>query len=85
MVVSIAGTVCGKTLSHLQERSADKGLLLVDGGGAEHVAGPQVERDVLDHVSQELEVVDVADEIHPIHPRQTDKYVLENIRRGRDL
>ena len=62
---------------HLQEGGADKGLLLVDGGGAEDVAGTQVERNVLDHVGQELEVVDVADEIHPVHPRQTDKYVLE--------
>ena len=70
---------------HLQERGADEGLLLVDGGGTEDVARPQVERDVLDHVGQELKVVDVADEVHPVHPRQTDKYVLENRREGEGL
>lgn len=62
--------------THLQERGADKRLLLVDGSRAEHIAGPQVERDVLNHVGQKLEVVDVADKIHAVHLRQADKYVL---------
>lgn len=51
-------------------------MLLVDGGSAEDVARPEVERNVLNHVGQELEVVDVANEIETVHLRQTDKNVL---------
>lgn len=53
--------------THLQERGANKRLFLVDGSGAEDVARPQVERDVLNHVGQKLEVVDVADKIDTVH------------------
>lgn len=62
--------------THLEERGANKRLFLIDGSGAEHVAGPQVERDVLDHVSQKLEVVNVADKVHAVYLREADKYVL---------
>lgn len=62
--------------THLQERGANKGLFLIDGSRAEHVAGPQAERDVLNHVSQKLEVVNVADKVHAVHLRQADEYVL---------
>lgn len=62
--------------THLQERSANKCLFLIDGSRAEHIAGPQVEGDVLDHVSQKLEVVDVADKVHAVHLREADEYVL---------
>lgn len=64
------------THPYLQEGGAYKGLLLVDGSSTEDVAGPQVEWDMLNHISQKLEVVNVADEIHTIHLREADKYVL---------
>ena len=35
---------------------------------------------MLNHVSQELEVVDVADEIHPVHLGEADEYVLRERR-----
>lgn len=60
----------------LEERRANERLLLVDRRGAEHVTRPQVERDVLNHVGQKLEVLDVADEIQAIHLRKADKDVL---------
>lgn len=31
---------------------------------------------MLDHVSQKLEVVDVADKVHAVHLREADEYVL---------
>lgn len=33
---------------------------------------------MLNHISQELEVVNVADKIHTIHLREADKYVLQD-------
>ncbi|TNN52642.1 hypothetical protein EYF80_037152 [Liparis tanakae] len=44
---------------------------------AEHVAGPQVQWNVLNHISQELEVVDVADKKHAVHLGEADEYVLK--------
>ena len=35
-----------------------------------------MERDVLNHVGQKLEVVNVADEVQAVHLRKADKYVL---------
>ena len=38
---------------------------------------------MLNHVGQELKVIDVADEIQSVHPRQTDEYVLEESESGK--
>lgn len=51
-------------------------MLLVDGSGTENITRSQVERDVLNHVSQKLEVINVADKIKAVHLRKADKYVL---------
>ena len=37
---------------------------------------------MLNHISQELEVVDVADKIQTVHLRETDKYVLRKRQRA---
>lgn len=39
---------------------------------------------MLNHISQKLEVVDVADEIHAVHLREADKYVLRERGGGRE-
>lgn len=72
------------THTNFEERGADKRLFLVDGSRAEDVARPQVQRDVLNHVSQELEVVNVADKIHAFHLREADEYVLREREKGRE-
>lgn len=51
-------------------------MLFVDGSSTEDVARPQVERNVLNHISQKLEVVNIADKIHTVYLGETDKYVL---------
>lgn len=52
---------------YLQEGRANEGLFLVDGCCTEDVARAQVQRNVLDHVCQELEVIDVADKVKAIY------------------
>lgn len=66
-------TTWGRSLYHailhqyLQERRANEGLFLVDWCCTEDIARAQVKRNVLDHVSQELKIIDVADEVKAIY------------------
>lgn len=52
---------------YLQEGRANEGLFLVDGRRTENIARAQVQRNVLDHVCQELEVIDVADKVKAVY------------------
>ena len=65
---------------YLEEGGADEGLFLVDGRCAEDIARAQVQRDVLNHVGQKLEVVNVADEVEAVHLRETHKDILRRSR-----
>lgn len=52
-----------KTTTHLEEHGTYKGHLLVNGRAAEHITGTKGQRDVLDQVSKELEVIHQTHEV----------------------
>lgn len=60
------GFVAAVLARELEEHGTDEGGLAADGRAAEDVARPQRKRHVLDHVGQELEVVDVAHEVQRV-------------------
>lgn len=62
--------------THLEKGCTNEGLLLIDGGRAEHVTGAQIQWDMLNHIRQEFEVIDVADKVKSIHLCETHKYIL---------
>lgn len=64
--------------THLKEHATHEGHLLIDGGTAEDVTGSQGQWNMLDHVCQELEALQVAHEvIGGVNLAQTHKDILE--------
>lgn len=68
--------VCSVYYAHLEKGCTNERLLFIDGGCAEHVTGAQIQRDMLNHIRQEFEVIDVADKVKSIHLCETHKYIL---------
>jgi hypothetical protein len=55
-----------QSFSHLEEHRADERHFPVDWSAAEDVSSSERQRNVLDHLSQELEVLDVAHEVQRV-------------------
>ncbi len=62
--------------AHLEKGCANEGLFLVNGSRAEHIAGTQIQRDMLNHIRQEFKVIYVAHKVKSIHLCKTHKYIL---------